>query len=440
VFSFSPIDGKILAYVGGKDYYNSQFDRITQAIRPPGSSFKPFVYATAIEKGMEPNDFIDDLPFRIGDWSPNNYHNKYRGPIPAYTALMLSSNVCAARLIEYTGVRSVIQMARLLGITTPIAYDYTIALGSNGVKLYDLTKAYGAFANGGYRVHPYAVERVETSRGTVVYESPKTKVYKVMDENTASILTAMLKTVPIRGTGRAAYIQKPMAGKTGTTDDYRDAWFMGYTPHIVTGVWVGNDDNKTVGSITGGTVPALIWKDVMKVATEDYGNVDFNYPEVELRNFSLKDKGLIINKELLVECEEGEECNLDENEILVDEDGNELLIEQTEFVPASIKYGFRYSGDMETEELIYEEPEFSFDKIKRKPKNAVQEKLNDFFGSDEAGQGSQGVQNINNFSGFMFKKKQNKPKILPAPVPMNSTSKPNFAPIPTARHLDIMGH
>jgi len=285
VFSFSPVDGRILAYAGGKDYSKSQFDRVTQAIRPPGSAFKPFIYAAAVEKGLDPNDMLDDAPFSVGTWSPKNYHNKYRGKIPAYKALMLSSNVCAARMIQFTGVRAVIQMARVLGITTPLEYDYTIALGSNGVKLYEMTRAYGAFANGGYKVEPFAIERIESSRGQVLYQAPKTKISKVMDINTAAIMTTMLKTVLKSGTGQAANIGKPAAGKTGTTDDSKDACFIGYTPDVVTGVWVGNDDNTKNGKITGGTVPALIWKDVMLTATAPFGASEFDYPEVELKNY-----------------------------------------------------------------------------------------------------------------------------------------------------------
>lgn len=286
VFSYSPVDGRILAYAGGKDYSKSQYDRVTQAIRPPGSAFKPFIYAAAVEKGLNPNDLIDDSPLKIGDWSPHNYGHKYRGKIPAYKALMISSNVCAARLIQSTGIRSVIQMARSLGLSTPLEYDYTIALGSNGVKLFEITRAYGAFANGGYRVEPYGVERVETSRGKVVYQATKPRTAKVIDINTAATLTAMLKTVLKTGTGVAANIGKPSAGKTGTTDDYRDAWFIGYTPDVVTGVWVGNDDNSKNNGVTGGTVPALIWKDIMTVATESYGATDFDYPQIELKNYS----------------------------------------------------------------------------------------------------------------------------------------------------------
>ena len=287
VFSFSPIDGKIIAYAGGKDYTKSQYDRVTQAVRPPGSSFKPFVYAAAMEKGISPNDMIEDRPVTLGTWSPHNYGNKYRGKIPVYTALMVSSNVCAARMIQEVGVRAVIQTARVLGIETPLEYDYTIALGSNGVKLFEFTRAYGAFANGGFVVQPYSVERVETSRGKVVYKAPKTKISHQLSMNTAAEMTAMLKTVMSNGTGRAASIGKPAAGKTGTTDDNKDAYFVGYTPNIVTGVWVGNDDNTVMSKIVqGGTVPALIWRDVMKVATEPYGKAEFNYPEVQLIPFA----------------------------------------------------------------------------------------------------------------------------------------------------------
>ncbi len=283
VFSFSPITGEILVYIGGKNYNKSQYDRITQAVRPPGSAFKPLVYAAAIEKGWGPNDMLEDTPVNINGWKPHNYGNKYRGQMPLFMGLMLSSNVMAARLIQDVGVRSVIGLARSLGITTPIEYDMTIALGSNGVKLYEMTIAYGAFANGGFKVKPYAIEKVETSRGKVIYQAPKTRVMKVLNLNTASVITAMLKTVIESGTGRAASIGKPAAAKTGTTDDNKDASFYGYTPDVVTGIWVGNDDNTKTSGIYGGTIPAMIWKATMQVATEKFGNSDFDYPPVELK-------------------------------------------------------------------------------------------------------------------------------------------------------------
>ena len=297
VFSFSPIDGRILVYAGGKDYSKSQYDRVTQSLRPSGSAFKPFIYTAAIEKGYSPNDMVDDLPYKIGDWTPRNYGNKYRGPIPIYTALMISSNVCTARLMDAIGVRPVIQLARVMGITTPIPYDYTISLGSNSVKLFEMTRAYGVFANGGFKVEPYAIERVESSRGTVLYEARKARTSKVLNINTAATMTAIMKTVIQSGTGRAANIGKPAAGKTGTTDDCKDAYFIGFTPDVVTGVWVGNDDNTKMGELTGGTVPAIIWKDVMLVATQPYGNSDFEYPEILLQPFKASNVSIIPQSE-----------------------------------------------------------------------------------------------------------------------------------------------
>jgi penicillin-binding protein 1A len=316
VFSFSPIDGKILVYAGGKDYSKSQYDRVTQSKRPSGSAFKPFIYTAAIEKGYSPNDMIDDLPYRIGDWTPRNYGNRYRGPIPMYTALMISSNVCTARLMEAIGVRPVIQLARVMGITTPIPYDYTISLGSNSVQLFEMTRAYGAFANGGFRVEPYAIERVESSRGTVLYEARKTRTSKVLNINTAATMTAIMKTVIQNGTGRAANIGKPAAGKTGTTDDCKDAYFIGYTPDVVTGIWVGNDDNSRMGELTGGTVPAIIWKDIMTVATKPYGNSDFEYPEIILKPFVASKVTVITQDEAIKNWEEQEKENQESEDIV----------------------------------------------------------------------------------------------------------------------------
>ena len=285
VFSFNPLDGRILVYAGGKNYGETQYDRV-QAIRPPGSAFKPIVYAAAMEKGISPNDLIDDSPVTIGNWSPHNSSHKYRGKIPVYKALMISSNVCAARMIQEVGIRAVIQLAKSLGITTPIEYDYTISLGSNGVKMFEFVRAYGAFANGGFVVQPYAIERIEDSRGRVLYRAGKTKSSHQISLKTAAEMTAMLKTVILSGTGTAANINKPAAGKTGTTDEYKDAYFVGYTPDIVTGVWVGDDNNRKINGLYGGTVPAKIWKDIMTVATRDLGSKDFDYPQIDLQNYS----------------------------------------------------------------------------------------------------------------------------------------------------------
>lgn len=280
LFSFSPMTGAIIAYCGGKDYSQSQYDRVTQAERPPGSSFKPIVYAAAVHKGWMPNDPVEDTPITIGDWSPHNYGNKYKGRMPLYKALALSSNVVAVKLIKDVGIGPVIDMAKSLGITTPLTHDYTIALGSNSVRLYDMVIVYGTFANGGYKVQPYSIEKIETQRGKIIYQAGRTKITKVLDKDTAGIMTAMLKKVITNGTGKGADIGKPMGGKTGTTNENKDAWFIGYTPDIVTGVFIGNDDNHSIG-LTGGSAPARIWKDMMNVATEKYGNTDFDYDPVD---------------------------------------------------------------------------------------------------------------------------------------------------------------
>ncbi|MBE7707023.1 MAG: PBP1A family penicillin-binding protein [Cyanobacteria bacterium SIG30] len=317
LFSFNPTNGKIYAYVGGKNYEKSQYDRVTNAIRPPGSSFKPFVYAAALKKGLTTQDLMDDSPLKVSEkWAPKNYGDKYRGEIPAWLALAVSSNVCAVRLIQATGVDAVISMARDLGITTPLQRDYTIALGSNGVKLYDMVISYGAFANGGYRVQPYAVERVENSRGVVIYENKSVRSLKVLDFDIAASMTYMLKKVISSGTGKTASIGREAAGKTGTTDDYRDAWFVGYTPDLVTGVWVGNDDNTKMPGITGSSAPARIWREYMKVATSNFPESVFNYPEEKTAQNEEKLENAIEKEEIVEEVTENTEEEKPKYEIM----------------------------------------------------------------------------------------------------------------------------
>ncbi len=284
LFSFSPTTGRVYAYIGGKNYEQSQYDRVSKAVRPSGSSFKPFVYATALQQGVNVNDTIEDTPLTIQDWSPKNYGKKYRGKIAIWQALAISSNVAAVRLIKKTGVEAVIQTAREMGITTPLASDMTIALGSNGVKLYDMVVAYGAFANGGYRVRPYSVERVENSRGVTIYENSGPKIVKVINFETAAGMTYMLRKVVEIGTGKAANIAQNVAGKTGTTNDYRDAWFVGFTPDIVTGVWVGNDNNSKLPGITGGAMPARVFANYMKTAIKNFPLSVFDYPKMNGSN------------------------------------------------------------------------------------------------------------------------------------------------------------
>lgn len=284
LFSFSPATGRIYAYIGGKNYEQSQYDRVTKAVRPSGSSFKPFVYTTALQQGVNVDDTIEDTPLTFKDWSPKNYGKKYRGKITIWQALAISSNVAAVRLIKKTGVDAVIQTAREMGISTPLANDMTIALGSNGVKLYDMVVAYGAFANGGFRVRPYSVERVENSRGITIYENSGPKIVKVINFETAAGMTYMLRKVVEIGTGKAANIAQNIAGKTGTTNDYRDAWFVGFTPDIVTGVWIGNDNNTKLPGITGGSLPARIFAEYMKTAIQNFPKSVFDYPKLNGKN------------------------------------------------------------------------------------------------------------------------------------------------------------
>lgn len=282
LFSMDVANGKILAYMGGKDYRASQYDRVTQSIRQPGSSFKVFVYAAAIQAGKTPNDIYEDLPLHMGPWSPKNYGNKYRRQLPLHTALALSSNVIAVRLLKDIGMDEAIKMARNLGISTPIEKNLTLALGTNAVKMFEIVRAYSAFANAGIQPTPYSIDKVETSSGEILYQA-KPQYKRVMDPYVAAALTAMLQRVVEAGTGKAARIEgRQVAGKTGTTDDYRDAWFIGYTPEIVTGIWVGNDKNKAHHKITGGSVPALVWKDYMTAALQNIPFSGFNYPEIVL--------------------------------------------------------------------------------------------------------------------------------------------------------------
>lgn len=281
LFSYEVASGKILAYIGGKNYAKSQFDRVEQSIRPPGSAFKVLVYTTAVEQGMSPNMLYVDEPVTIGDWSPNNYGKKYRGEIPVYQALAYSSNVIAAKIIMDAGVSEVIRMAKRMGINTPLENDPTICLGSNGVKLFELTNAYGVLANGGIWVKPYAVEKVVTPTGKVIYEADS-EYKRVLTLDTASKVVEMMKQVVKAGTGGAANIGGDIAGKTGTTDSYRDAWFIGFTPDVVTGVWVGNDNNNPMGGLTGGGLPARIWADYMRIVNVNAKEKEFPFPKVEL--------------------------------------------------------------------------------------------------------------------------------------------------------------
>ncbi len=259
-------EGRIRAYVGGASYADSQYDRATQAERQAGSAFKPFVYLTAMEAGRHPSDPVVDQPIKIGDWEPKNYTNKYLGPITLETALAQSINTIAAQLANEVGTANVAATAHRLGITSPIQTDPSMALGAVQVSPLEMAQAYDAFANGGYLVHAYGIERIRTADGKVLYDhgvEPAQKA-QVIGSPALPEMTEMLRQVVASGTGgRAKIAGYDLAGKTGTTSDYRDAWFVGFTGGFVTAVWVGRDDNTPMKRVTGGAAPAEIWRAFM---------------------------------------------------------------------------------------------------------------------------------------------------------------------------------
>ncbi|HVO17091.1 MAG TPA: PBP1A family penicillin-binding protein [Alphaproteobacteria bacterium] len=259
-------DGAVRAMVGGRDYRDSQFNRATQALRQPGSAFKPFVFLAALEAGIGPDDRFTDAPLKVGNWAPRNFGDRYFGEVSLREAVARSLNSVAVRVSEWVGRRNVIKVARRLGITAPIANDASIALGTSEVSPLELTAAYASFANDGWGVLPYAIVEVRDSRNKVLYKRSGSGTGRVVIEHDVAEMNDLLRSVIGWGTGHSADIGRPAAGKTGTTQDYRDAWFVGYTADLVTGVWVGNDDNAPMKSVTGGTLPAEIWRGFMSDA------------------------------------------------------------------------------------------------------------------------------------------------------------------------------
>ncbi len=260
-------DGAVRAMVGGRNYNGSQFNRATQALRQPGSSFKAILYAAALEHGIRPYDQFNDHRVTIGKWTPRNYENEYRGDVSVADAIAYSINTVAAQVIERIGVKNVIDMARRLGITTDLQRDASLALGTNEVTLIELTSAYAAFASDGIGAWPYGILEISDSSGKLVYRRTGSGPGRVIRADLAGEMSQLLTGVIDRGTGRSARLDRPAAGKTGTTQDFRDALFIGYTAQLVAGVWLGNDDNSPMRRITGGTLPAKTWHNFMMAAT-----------------------------------------------------------------------------------------------------------------------------------------------------------------------------
>ena len=253
------LDGRVVAMVGGKDYSRSAFNRATQARRQPGSAFKLFVYLAAFRAGFTPTTPVNDVPIRLRNWQPRNYGDSYRGRITLREAVAFSSNSVAVQVQERVGRDNVIRAARDLGITTPLRPDASLALGTNTMSLLELTGAYAAVAAGRYPIRPRGLP--DAANGWLGRWWPTAD--ELSRDRAFPMLRDVLYAVAQRGTGRAAALSIPTFGKTGTTSDYRDAWFIGFAGDLVVGVWIGNDDNSPLPGTTGGGVPAQIWRNFM---------------------------------------------------------------------------------------------------------------------------------------------------------------------------------
>lgn len=272
--------GAVKALVGGKNYGESQFNRAVAAARQPGSAFKPFVYLAALRHGLTPDTMRVDGPTRIGNWSPENYTREYRGPVSLKTALALSLNTVAAQLAAEVGPASVVDSAHRMGIRSPLEPNASIALGTSEVTPLELTAAFVPFSNGGYGVLPFVIRRIRTADGDLLYERQGGDTSQVVDDALVGEMNEMMAAALTSGTAQRAQIAGwEAAGKTGTSQNWRDAWFVGYTAYFTAGVWMGNDDNSPTKRASGGTLPALLWKRLMEKVHE--GMVPAELPGVD---------------------------------------------------------------------------------------------------------------------------------------------------------------
>ncbi|QOZ29350.1 transglycosylase domain-containing protein [Bradyrhizobium sp. CCBAU 51753] len=260
-------DGAVRAMVGGRNYAESQYNRAVTAKRQPGSAFKPFVYLTAVEAGLTPDTIRSDAPLDIKGWKPENYTHEYFGSVTLTQALAMSLNTVAVRLGIEVGPKNVVRTAHRLGISSKLDPNVSIALGTSEVSVIELVGAYAPFANGGFGISPHVITKIRTSAGKLLYDRPNDPPNQVIDPRFDSMMNSMMRETLVSGTARKAEIPGwTAAGKTGTSQDYRDAWFIGYTAHLVTGVWLGNDDNSPTKKATGGGLPVEVWSRFMKSA------------------------------------------------------------------------------------------------------------------------------------------------------------------------------
>ena len=263
-------DGAVRAMVGGREYAGSTFNRATDAVRQPGSAFKPFVYLTALEHGHTLDETVNDGPVDINGWKPQDFEGRFKGEMPLIQAFAESSNSVAAQLTAEVGPRNVAHTARRLGIASPLMEVSSLALGTSGVTPLELTGAYAAFANGGIAVQPFGILKVRTPGGKILYARKPSGGDAVMSANDNIQMTRLMTETVTTGTGKAARLEdRPTAGKTGTTQDFHDAWFVGFTADLVCGVWIGNDNNAPMVKATGGGLPARIFNQFMTPAEQN---------------------------------------------------------------------------------------------------------------------------------------------------------------------------
>jgi penicillin-binding protein 1A len=260
-------DGAVRAMVGGRNYSESQYNRAVTARRQPGSAFKPFVYLTAIESGLTPETIRQDAPINVKGWTPENYSHEYFGPVTLTQALAMSLNTVAVRVGLEVGAKNVVRTAHRLGISSKLEANASIALGTSEVSMLELVGAYAPFANGGLSVSPHVVTKIRTLDGKVLYQRQPDEPNQVIESRNVAMMNQMMEQTLLSGTARKAEIPGwQAAGKTGTSQDFRDAWFIGYTANLVTGVWLGNDDNSPTKKATGGGLPVEVWTRFMRAA------------------------------------------------------------------------------------------------------------------------------------------------------------------------------
>jgi penicillin-binding protein 1A len=277
-------DGNVRAMVGGRDYGESQFNRAVDSLRQPGSSFKPFVYATALMNGFTPDSIVVDAPICIGNWCPHNFSPGYRGRITMTTALINSINTVAVRLAQAVGRDKIVATAKAMGVTTDLRITRSLPLGTSEVSMIEMAGAYGAFASGGYKVTPRAFTQIISSTGEILYDARRDAQprVRVLPEKVVAGMNLMMSQVPERGTGRAAKLDGiKTAGKTGTSSSFRDAWFDGFTGNYVGIVWYGNDNFTPMRRMTGGALPAMTWKRFMTYAHQGIELKPIPYVEPE---------------------------------------------------------------------------------------------------------------------------------------------------------------